>query len=298
MACFYPLDAWQNPHSGELRFKDPRVSHWKYMRLPCSQCSGCRLEYSRQWAVRCMHEASLYGENNSFITLTYNEEFVPHDFSLRPKDFTDFMKRLRAHFAPQRIRYYMCGEYGELHQRPHFHACLFNCYFSDRYAWRKSDSGETLYRSPTIEKLWTFGHVEMGDVTFESAAYVARYMMKKVRGDMAHEHYKVVDSETGEIYWRVPEYARMSLKPGIGAAWFDKYKAEVFPLDRVVSRGIEVTPPRYYLDLLRREDEAMYKAIKEERYKNGKEVSTDNTVERLRVKEVVHRARVSKLKRN
>lgn len=237
-------------------------------------------------------------EGNSFVTLTYSEDNIPPDFSLRYKDFQLFMKRLRKEFAPQKIRFYMCGEYGETYSRPHFHACLFGAFFSDRYSWRKSPSGFDLYRSPTLERLWTAGSAEIGDVTFESAAYVARYIMKKVNGDAAMEHYKVVDSETGEIYWREPEFTKMSLKPGIGFRWFEKYRGDVFPHDRVISRGIAATPPRYYSDLLKLVDESMFMDIKEKRLAKAAELSHDNTVERLRVKEKVCNARVSQLKRS
>lgn len=296
MQCYRPLDAWQRPSGGILLFKNPRDGISRFLRIPCGQCVGCRLERSRQWAVRCMHESALH-DSNSFVTLTYSEDFIPEDFSLRHSDFQKFMKRLRERYEGKRIRYYMCGEYGENYSRPHYHSCLFGVGFPDRYPWRKSAAGFQLYRSETLEKLWPFGQCEIGDVTFESAAYVARYVMKKITGDQADEHYKIVDPETGEIYWRLPEYTRMSLKPGIGADWYRKYKDEVFPLDRVVVRGVECKPPRYYDNLLAACDEESFGAIKEERRRKAVRLNEDNSIDRLRVKETVAKARLSKLKR-
>lgn len=90
MACFHPLTAYQSD-SGEIYFHD--VGH-KELKLPCGQCIGCRLERSRQWAMRIIHEASMY-DNNCFITLTYSPENLPPDGGLRKKHFQLFMKRLR-----------------------------------------------------------------------------------------------------------------------------------------------------------------------------------------------------------
>ena len=151
--------------------------------VPCGQCIGCRLERSRQWAIRCVHEASLHTDN-CFITLTYSPDCLPSDGSLNHDDFQKFFKRLRKHIAPKKIRYYMCGEYGEdLQQpsklgRPHFHACLFGLDFDDKQLYIVRDDVK-LYTSATLEKIWGKGFVTIGDVTFESAAYVARYIAKK-----------------------------------------------------------------------------------------------------------------------
>lgn len=195
----------------------------------CGQCRGCRLEYSRQWAVRIMHEAQLH-EWNTFVTLTYSE--APE--SLRYSDFQAFMRRLRK--ARGYARFFCSGEYGEEKARPHFHAVLFGVRFQDGVYLGKSPAGFRLFRSEELSALWKLGHVSFGSVTFESAAYVARYVMKKVTGDGAAVHYGA----------RVPEFARMSLKPGIGARWLEKFWCDVFPAGRVVARGFESNAPRYY----------------------------------------------------
>jgi len=186
-----------------------------------------------------MHEAQLH-EHSVFVTLTYSDEHLG-SFSLVYSDFQKFMKRVRKKFGP--VRFYVAGEYGDGFQRPHFHCLLFGCWFPDREFHKDLPSGFRLYRSAQLEKLWPFGFSSIGDVTFESAAYVARYVMKKVTGKAAEQHYEFVDIGSGEVSQRVPEFNRMSLKPGIGAGWFKKFGNEVFPNDYVVMNGVKMSPP-------------------------------------------------------
>lgn len=298
MPCYRPLDAWQK-EDGSIVFAE-RGNILRSLTLPCGQCIGCRLERSRQWAVRCMHESQMH-THNSFVTLTYNDESLPADYSLNYRHFQLFMKRVRK--AVGNCRFYMCGEYGETYSRPHYHACLFGLRPNDLYNWRKSGAGFQLYRSPSLEKLWDLGNVEVGDVTFESAAYVARYIVKKVTGPEAEDHYSIVDPITGEIHARPAEFTKMSLKPGIGFTWFQRYKSEVFPLDRVVVRGAECKPPRYYRDVAATEvsgikDALKFDAVAHNRYLQYLEVAEDNTPARLAVKEAVTRARIKNLHRS
>lgn len=292
MACFSPLSAWQL-ETGDVVFVE-RGRILRSLTLPCGQCIGCRLERSRQWAVRCVHESQMH-DFNVFVTLTYDDDHVPHDFSLRYSDYQKFMKRLRKR-APG-VRFYMCGEYGETTNRPHYHACLFNCFFPDRKIIRKLPSGSFLYESAMLSELWPFGYSSIGDVTFESAAYVARYVMKKVTGPRAAEHYEVCDSVTGEIYARVPEFTHMSLKPGIGADWYRRYRADVYPHDRVVVRGVLMKPPRYYDNMLKAAPDMMSDEIEYFRQMKAAELLENSTAERLAVRRVVTEARLKSLVR-
>ena len=192
--------------------------------LPCGQCIACRLNKSRDWATRCVLEAKMH-EQNCFITLTYSEENCPPDMSLQKRDFTNFIKRLRFNTG-KKIRYYAAGEYGDLYSRPHYHACIFG--------WKPDDlvlytvrNGVNLYLSETLLKAWQYqGYVTVGDVTFESAAYVARYVTKKITGDRAEEHY----------CGRQPEYTVMSRRPGIGAKFFERYSTDIYGKDFLVIR--------------------------------------------------------------
>jgi len=292
MPCFNPLQGWRSKvaNSSGRRgivfnknhgFKDLPVE------LPCGQCMGCRLEKSRQWAVRCVHEASMY-DNNCFITLTYSNENLPADGSLHKKHFQDFMKRLRKKYPtqPPGIRFFHCGEYGEQFNRPHYHACLFNFDFNDKELFAIRDDNR-LYVSEALSSLWPFGYCVIGDVTFESAAYVARYITKKVTGEKAADHY-------GDLQ---PEYATMSRRPGIGKYWYDKFKSDLFPHDKVIVRGKECTIPDYYYSLLEKDDEMLNKKLKAIRKKLATE-KDDNTISRLRTKEKVLMSRIKTLTRS
>lgn len=261
--------------------------------LACGQCHGCRLERSRQWAVRCMHEASLY-ESNSFVTLTYRDA----GFSLCYSDFQLFMKRLRARVSRARkIRYFMCGEYGEITSRPHFHACLFNYQFPDLVYHKKSGAGEKIYTSELLDEIWSHGHCYVGNVSFHSAAYVARYVMKKQLGD-GERQVEIVDPDTGEIRRREKEFGHMSLKPGIGEAWLRRYKSDVYPHGRVVVNGVEAAPPKHYDRLFKRWDEAGYKRLIEDRQALGRAQFSETLPSRLDARSTVAKARIGLLKRS
>ena len=157
--------------------------------------------------------------------------------------------------------------------------------------------GNPIYTSEVLSKLWPFGFSSFGELTFESAAYVARYVMKKITGDAAKSHYEVIDDATGEIIQRVPEFAHMSLKPGIGSGWYDKFHSDVFPHDEVIARGFPCKPPRYYDKLLKRTNPVMHDEIKLQIVLDNYSKWRDNTPERLKIKETVKNAQISNLKR-
>jgi hypothetical protein len=296
MACFKPLKAYQCFDKSIVFTEARKHDIVRSLELPCGQCVGCRLERSRQWAIRCMHEASLY-KDNCFITLTYDEEHLPEDYSLHYDDFQRFMKRLRKRFQGKTIRFYMAGEYGENFGRPHFHACIFNLDFEDKYLWQKTESGSKIYRSKTLEELWPFGYSSIGEVNFQSAAYVARYIMKKVTGDMAEQHYEEVNFTTGEIIQRKPEFNKMSLKPGIGYKWYQKFKDDVYPHDYVIVNGKKCKPPKFYDKKYADDYPYEFDQLQWDREKSAKAQVFDNTPERLLVKEEVLKAKLSRLKR-
>lgn len=259
--------------------------------VPCGQCMGCRLERSRQWAVRMMQEASLH-EQNCFVTLTYSPAFLPPYGSLVVSDFQKFMKRLRKEITPRKVRFFHAGEYGEKLGRPHYHACLFGFDFDDRVPFTMRGE-HRVCRSQLLERLWPFGISEVGSLTFESAAYVARYVTKKVTGRAAEDHYGVVDGVTGEVVQLQPEYATMSRRPGIGAEWYSRYGKEVYPTDEVVMRGRSMKPPRAYDVRLEKEDPTLFAKVKEKRLlERAARGLKDSTAKRLAVREEVTKSRV------
>lgn len=206
------------------------------------------------------------------------------------------MKRLRKEIAPRKVRFYHCGEYGSgPGQHPHYHACLFGYDFPDKYLFR-TVRGVNLYRSPLLEALWPDGFSTIGDVTFESAAYVARYIIKKQTGDQAKQHYQHVTHD-GEILQLQPEYTTMSRRPGIGKDWFDKYQTDVFPNDSVIIKGREQKPPRYYANLYEHTYPDEMEQIKLKRKEKSKLLRKDSTPERLAARQEVKQAQVNLLKR-
>lgn len=257
MACTSPLSAFRKPDGGIVFGPGP-------LRIACGQCMGCRLERSRQWAVRCLHESKMH-ERNCFITLTYSDANLPENHNLQYSDFQKFMKRLRKEFSDIPIRFYMCGEYGETTGRPHYHACLFGVDFDDKVPLQRTGSDHMIYRSAVLDKLWPLGHASVGQLTFESAAYTARYITKKLLGAAAKDGYNMVNVESGEIFKRVPEFTKMSLKPGIGRFFYEKYESEIFPHDRVVVRGAVSKPPRYYSKIYKRSNPEDWERIVEQR---------------------------------
>jgi len=272
------------------------------LQLPCGTCDGCRLERSRQWAVRCVHESQMHQEN-CFITLTYDDDHIPPGGNLRYKDFQNFMKRLRKKYTGKKIRFFMCGEYGNLRERPHYHACLFGIDFGDKLYHKSTAAGSKIYTSNALSSLWTdkdgspLGFCTVGIVNFDSAGYVARYVMKKRQGKDNREGYEYIDEKTGEIKYKEAEFIHMSLKPGVGHGFYIKYFSDIFPRDTVVINGVEVKTPKYYYKKLKLDNEEVFATIAQKRTETGAKYRKDNTPERLKVKEKVQKARTKMLQR-
>lgn len=293
MPCYKPLDGYRSKTVNEsgkrsIVFNEEAGFKDRPVKVPCGQCIGCRLERSRQWAMRIMHEASCY-QDNAFITLTYDDDHVPTDNSLVKHHYQDFMKRLRATRPGQKIRYYHCGEYGETTYRPHYHACLFNIDFSDKKLLT-ANNGNNLYTSEELEKIWGKGLCSVGDLTFESAAYVARYVVKKQTGEAAERHYWAMDPRTGLLHQIEPEYATMSLKPGIGEIWYNTFREDTYKDDTVIMNGYEMAPPKYYDSKLEKEDPTEYLRVKRARLVAASKHKHNNTRERLDIREKVKTA--------
>lgn len=246
--------------------------------------------------MRIDHERQLH-VHNSFVTLTYDPDSEPPRGSLQYSDFQLFMKRLRK-YARVPVRFFVAGEYGELLQRPHYHVCLFGFDFPDKVFYKNTKSGHILYRSPALERLWPMGFSTIGSLTSDSASYTAKYLFKKITGRDSFDHYSRLDESTGEYYQLTPEFCRMSLKPGIGAGWLDKFFTDVYPSGQVVSKSRLYKSPRFYDKLLDRVDPLTLEQIQLDRADFFADRLDDQTTDRLGVREQVAQSRLSKFSRS
>lgn len=246
MSCYHPLRAIKFNYPEPIIDEDGKVHKCKisfikgeydpekmpylpdnteYLSIPCGRCIGCRLDYSRTWADRCMLEAE-YHENNYFVTLTYDDDHLPEKrpgspvHSLNKRDMQLFMKRLRKRFPDVKIRFFGCGEYGSKSMRPHYHLLLFGVPFEDLRLYKRDlDNNYLYFVSDTVSSLWPFGFHLITELTWETCAYTARYIVKKQKG---------IGAEVYEKYNYEPEFVLMSRKPGIAKQWFEDHKDIVF----------------------------------------------------------------------
>lgn len=254
-----------------------------------------------------MHEAQCH-DRNSFITLTYDDQHVPTDFSLKLRDWQLFMKRLRKRLGTK-LRFYAAGEYGDKLGRPHYHALLFGYDFPDKVFQHTTRSGDRVYTSELLQEVWPFGNNKIGDVTFKSAAYVARYCIKKQNGDRMDAHYNRVSPIDGNTYNVTPEFSVMSRRPGVGTDWFNKFREDAFPMETIIRDGKKITrptgdflvvdgrkikPPKFYLAKLSEDEQ---KPIKRTRALQSLKQKWNNTPDRLAVREEIQQVRAKRLQR-
>ena len=292
MTCFSPIQAYR---SGVVNDTGKRPiqftlkgSHTGLRQmLPCGRCIGCRLERSRRWAMRIMHEAKMHKET-CFLTLTYSDENLPPVGTLVPAHLQGFHKRLHNRLLDSRgvgIRYYGVGEYGDLSRRPHYHSIIFGYQFPDLKKYGENANRDILYSSKLADEIWGLGLVRIGTVSYRSAQYVAKYSMKKVTGAKREEgHYQVYDAD-GVIHERVPEFAHMSRRPGIGNSYFERYGGEIKKHDNVIVDGKAVPSNRYYDQKIEAVDPTAMELIKKRRRANG--VWSERQVDRRSVKEAL-----------
>lgn len=257
--------------------------------IPCGKCIGCRLEKSRNWAMRCEKEAQLHDENY-FLTLTYNEDNC--NMSLNREDITKFLKKIRQDLIRKNgksdFKYFQCGEYGDLLQRPHHHICLFN-YSIDDKVFIKAHKGNNYYVSPYIEKKWKHGFHWISDFSFETAAYTARYVCKKITGEKAEEHYQ----------GRMPEYVTMSRRPAIAYDWYKKYANGIYDNDKIVIRNnYTCKPPRYFDKKFEEFDREEFERVKIKRKIKQRKLNIDDSPERLEAGEYIKNNKYKTLKRS
>lgn len=285
-------------------------------KIGCGQCIGCRLEYSRQWANRITLEAKKYKPDECwFLTLTYDDEHIPigqvinketgeikQNITLKKEDLTLFLKRLRDrykyHYNHEGIRFYAAGEYGETTRRPHYHLCMFNMpIFSELERVKENELGQRIWTNKEIEKLWGKGFIAIARQSWETAAYTARYMLKKQKGKDAEWFYK----SQGII----PEFTQMSRKPGIAKEYYDQNFQKIYKNDEIILKKGEkiyqIKPPRYYDKLYDIEDHERMEEIKVNRKINAakkEEIELSKTsMSESELREVKKRSQEKKLKK-
>lgn len=261
----------------------------RIQKIPCGHCFGCRLDYSKEWATRCVLEAKAHPEwQNYFITLTYEEPYKPYtpkSYSeetgeiweddgtwngyLKPDHITKFMKDLRRyykyHYNHDGIRFYACGEYGEKKHRPHYHLIIFNLPLNLKKIDKVNQScygKDPIWYSEELDQIWGKGLVAIGEVNWSTCAYVARYMMKKQKGPNSEDYYRAKG--------QTKEFVRMSRRPGIGSEYYDVNKDKIYCNDEIIMKTVKenvasIKPPKYYDRKYDIDEPEIMEAIKEKR---------------------------------
>lgn len=313
MSCYYPMLAVPiaiSPDTGKVQycFRERLVEGvqlneqvvlngrmYPVKALPCGKCIGCRLDYSKEWAIRCTLEMQDHSPDECyFVTLTYDDDHVPysvartdtieHEHSYgfpsdspvwyetvdRPSNqtlddrhlqlFIKSLRRNQEYHYGSTLRFFACGEYGGKTYRPHYHLIIFGLKLSPPSAgcWQKHNRGYILWESDELEKIWKKGHVIVGRCTYETCGYVARYMLKKQKGNCGDEY------RTLNI---LPPFSRMSRMPGIGSKYYDAHKEEILLSDEIYlvteKRGIKSKPPRFFDKQLSEEYPDIFEEVKD-----------------------------------
>lgn len=260
--------------------------------IPCQNCVGCKLEYSRQWMLRLTHEA-LYWPQSCFITLTYNQQNLPQSNSLDPDHLQNFYKRLRDRLDYQPLKHFSCGEYGDRNFRPHYHAIIFGWAPTDQSFWKLNRQGDRLYISKMLEDTWGHGFCSVAPATAKSMAYVARYVVKKIKGkdDFQAAHYYRCSPVDGKMHSVQPEFGRMS--QGLGKRFAADYKSDFVTTGSLHLDGKRQAIPRYYMQQLSEEEQHSIKLLR----LRQKQPRSERTMERKVAREGVRNARITQLKR-
>lgn len=314
MACLKPMTCWYdkdvNPKTGKrgIVFDENKAQEWAHpLKIACGQCLGCRIDKAKGWGIRAVHESSLY-DNNTFVTFTYNTESLEkrdNPWSIDYKEIQQLHKNMRKKYGP--FRFMLCGEYGEKYHRPHYHGIYFGLDFADKELFT-NNKGHPLYMSPSLERAWGKGGCLIGNLTFESAAYVARYSTKKLLGKKAepdtcpdetgqftlNNHYSWMDEETGEIRPRTPETLQMSRGPGLAKDWFLKNYKEIYPRDECIINGKTMKPPKYYDKLMQEIDYDLWDTVRNKRLEQAQLQEDNDTDDWLR-KMQIEQAKLAQL---
>lgn len=282
MACNKPITAWKPLEGGAIHFSEKK--NCKEIKIPCGLCTACRIRKREEWAVRIYAESKMH-KRNVFCTFTYDEEHVPHDYSLDYRHMQLLHKKMREKFGP--FRFFTCGEYGDEKARPHYHSIYFGLDFADKLKCNSVFSHFDLYESRDLSSLWGKGKVTIGEVSYESSRYCAVYTTKRMGGDIADAHYCRVSPITGEFVNVTPEFARMSLKPGLGYTWLEKYYKDLYVsgADAMIVNGARKPIPKFFDKKLEEIAPIVLEDYKFKKYQEAMQHPEEFSRARLEVKE-------------
>lgn len=307
MPCYWPIPAYQSQNGRPLLLWPP--VELTNLSIPCSKCIGCRAQRATTWAQRCSHEADTW-DSNIFLTLTYDDEHLPKNAELQPRHLQLFWKKVRKNATghlrdPHRnvrltrggkeskrqhrpIRYFACGEYGELRGRPHYHAIVFNLAVPDAtHVSYRND--QPTYTSALLTRLWGKGTIEFGPFTPDAACYIAQYQLaadklpRELQPKTIAEHRL---RESGRL--RTPQKPFLRMSNGIGRDWFDTYWKDLVP-GYLQTHEFKANVPRYYRERMKTRHPDMHERMLWNQERHRQESPSDrNTAERLRDAEIIH----------
>lgn len=312
--CYKPIRAWIRSRSdGKHSVSFSPQKGWEAAGVPCQKCIGCRLRKAQDWSNRIQHEKQSH-DLSVFLTLTYDNQHLPADGLLDHEHFKAFMKRLRRtmeydHYKATgnkdypKIKYFMCGEYGDTTRRAHYHAIILGVDFPDKKFHSKTKSGHDQYTSKKLDALWGMGFVTIGSVTHESAGYTARYVMKKQYEEAQHEKVlakiKIKDGCSDTQLPPKKALPYMVCSKGFGRAFYEEYGEQIHNRDSVINaKGRENPVPVFYDKILLERDPLKMAHIKKVRKEKALNSYKDNTLERLEVRGKVKARQIESLKRD
>lgn len=231
--CYYPIYMYKDKVNGKLyrpNGKNYADQLERSFPVACGKCLECLKSRSIEWSYRIMAESTLHNEN-CCITLTYDDEHLPQE-GLKKPDIQKFIKRLRKHLEPRKIRYFLCGEYGSKHLRPHYHLIIFGWTPPDLKFFKNSDRKNKVYVSEELCKLWPLGFHSVQELSIYNAKYCAKYLQKFNDA-----------SKDDPFEGKPPAFISMSLKPGIGFG----YRNIDMENDKFYFGGESIRVPRYFV---------------------------------------------------
>lgn len=276
--CTSPKKAWlpKKPDKDgkkPLLFKPPnhtKIFDYEIIETPCNHCIACEKLRALRTAVQLACELKTTLGDSLFLTLTYNDENLPSDFSVNKNHLQNFLKKLR-HWRIKtdhigNFRYLSQNEYGGKFSRPHVHIAGFNLTIPDLRSVQSKGAYQA-FDSEIINQLWGKGDVHIIRLCFENCLYIANHHIdEKVDNKGKVHETPIIHPVTKRlIKTRKPEFSTRSSRPGIGKDFFKKYFSDIYPGDFMINKGQEMPVPKYFDALLKKHDLQLFEEIKKKR---------------------------------